>query len=505
MRKTAILLAIAIISIFVSVPVCMAALDTPALIRGARPLGMGGAFVALADDHNAIFYNPAGITQRSASQFTAFELPIGIGDDIFKFIEFYNDNQDKLKDFDTLATADKISLLNEINDKITTYKPHIRFGFPNTSYISGPGFLSWGVGTFTTADIGFKFNRSLIIPSLSMWGNIDAVLGIPVAHKFNSIPSIPGFWKVPQIDIPGQISVGGTLKFIQRGKISDTLSILEFEDFSPLIQMGSGFGLDLGTLYQPNERWNYGLQITDIGGTSIKYARVEDTDSGNSKEASSDMINSEWNVGSAYIPSKIYYWPGKYINTLDRVLLAFDVRDILNSDERLLSDCFWKKLHMGAEFRWGTISLRGGYNSGYPSFGFGLGIPYVGLRMDYAFWGDELGRYAGQLPEWNHQISLALRWGSTKGRAYGSDITKKNKPAVKDTEKTEAKEEVTAPAAPAAVPAAPENAQQAAPAVAPADSNAPSTQQDITPATEAAPAQPALSTPAPAEPKPAGQ
>ncbi len=28
---------------------------------GARPLGMGGAFTALADDENAVFYNPAGL------------------------------------------------------------------------------------------------------------------------------------------------------------------------------------------------------------------------------------------------------------------------------------------------------------------------------------------------------------------------------------------------------------------------------------------------------------
>ena len=28
---------------------------------GARPLGMGGTFLALADDENATFYNPAGL------------------------------------------------------------------------------------------------------------------------------------------------------------------------------------------------------------------------------------------------------------------------------------------------------------------------------------------------------------------------------------------------------------------------------------------------------------
>jgi hypothetical protein len=32
-----------------------------AMPEGIRPLGMGGAFLAVADDHHSIFYNPAGI------------------------------------------------------------------------------------------------------------------------------------------------------------------------------------------------------------------------------------------------------------------------------------------------------------------------------------------------------------------------------------------------------------------------------------------------------------
>ena len=36
---------------------------------GARPLGMGGAFVAIADDINAVYWNPAGLTQLTSAQF----------------------------------------------------------------------------------------------------------------------------------------------------------------------------------------------------------------------------------------------------------------------------------------------------------------------------------------------------------------------------------------------------------------------------------------------------
>lgn len=388
-------------------------------IRGIRTLGMGGAFTAVADDANAIFYNPAGITQRQGSQFTLFDIPVNVSDDIFNVYTFYQDNEDNFKNFDDLSQDKKMTFLNEISDKMVTYRPNFKVGFPNLSYLTGRSFLSWGLGLFTQADMGFQFNRSMIIPSISMWGNVDAVGAVPLAHKFESLPYVPG-----------SLSAGMTLKYIQRGKVEElNKSFLTFNDFEPDPQMGSGFGFDLGALYQFNPRWNFGLQVTDVGGTNISYSSLDisaDDEGKVAKPAFNSMINSQWNVGAAYVPSKITYWPGKSIRTNDRLILAADVRDVMSTDERLVDATFYKKLHLGAEFRWGPASLRGGFNSGYPTFGAGIRIPYLGLKVDYAFYGDELGRYAGQQPSWNHQLNLALSWGDTKGRAYGSDAADKN-------------------------------------------------------------------------------
>ena len=38
---------------------------------GARALGMGGAFVAVADDANAIYYNPAGLAYMEGRNITS--------------------------------------------------------------------------------------------------------------------------------------------------------------------------------------------------------------------------------------------------------------------------------------------------------------------------------------------------------------------------------------------------------------------------------------------------
>lgn len=45
---------------------------------GARPLAMGGAFVGLADDGNALFYNPAGLAWvKGLSLLSSYELRLG--------------------------------------------------------------------------------------------------------------------------------------------------------------------------------------------------------------------------------------------------------------------------------------------------------------------------------------------------------------------------------------------------------------------------------------------
>src|SRR5271170_4913674 len=49
-------------------PVQAAFLDTG---FGARPVGMGGAFTAIADDSNAPLYNPAGLVQVQWNEMSA--------------------------------------------------------------------------------------------------------------------------------------------------------------------------------------------------------------------------------------------------------------------------------------------------------------------------------------------------------------------------------------------------------------------------------------------------
>ena len=50
--------------------------ELPYLYKGARPLGMGGAFTALSDDANALFYNPAGLANIKETRVSPINLEI---------------------------------------------------------------------------------------------------------------------------------------------------------------------------------------------------------------------------------------------------------------------------------------------------------------------------------------------------------------------------------------------------------------------------------------------
>lgn len=64
------------------------------IITGARPQGMGGAFVAVADDANALYWNPAGLTQLDSAEVTfmhANEFDVSVGPALLTdFVGFVN-------------------------------------------------------------------------------------------------------------------------------------------------------------------------------------------------------------------------------------------------------------------------------------------------------------------------------------------------------------------------------------------------------------------------------
>lgn len=375
--------------------------DRSFMVKGIRPVAMGGAFTAISDDANAYFYNPAGLTQIQKWQLQIANLPVTISNDTLDLYEWISDNKDQLEKFDEQDNATQVKLMNDITDQVSRFKVHVSGSILNPNYISGPiGLrnnlkLNFGIGLFSLYDARIAVNAGLLVPNIDMVGNVDVVGMVPLAFKMEKTP----------FDLPGSLSLAGTIKILNRGRIEELRkSVLEFEEFKPKIQRGMGVGLDFGSLYQLNEQWNFGLLIADIFGTPIKYDEV--TSNNIVKPATTDIINPRVNVGVAFRPKNLYYWKNKFLPLKNHWVLAADVTDITNPDEKLMGASFFKKLHLGAEYQTKMLALRGGFNSGYPSFGVGLNLWL--LKLDYAFYGEELGMYPGQIAEWNHMVALSI-------------------------------------------------------------------------------------------------
>ncbi len=346
-------------------------------IEGIENLGMGGVGTAFNSPYGPL-YNPAVLGVREGFNMTAFDRPVSVSKDIFKFISFYRDNSDELKNFRDLKKSRQAELMEEITDKVSKYRIRVKLGDVNPKFTVGPfpilgptGDLSWGLGFANQADAGAKMNPGIYVPTIDFWGRVDGVLYAPFVYSTYYIP----------FRLPGKIHAGINLKTIMRSRYErKRMSIMEFSDFnidSEDLKPGYGFGWDWGALYEYSDRWDFSFVIKDFLSSRIAYP-----------DDSSEVIKSEVDFGAAY-------------KLTDSVILAADVRNFKSEDT--YKSTFFTKLYFGGEYSLGRLlKLRGGFYQGYPSFGVGL-LNF----LNYSFYGRELSCYPGLNSEWNHALSLS--------------------------------------------------------------------------------------------------
>jgi hypothetical protein len=388
------------------------ATEVPAMIRGSRALGMGDALTAMADDQNVFFYNPAGSVQRTGSMVNFLDVSLTASKDAMEFYQFINDNESALKNYDDLSPEDQIALMDKIITEMVPLKPTFGVTAPNVSYLSGPllGGIHWGAGFFGQVSGRVGFNPTIITPTLYYDVNVDA---IPMGNLSMKIKRL--------FILPGTLGVGANAKWIRRGRISeDSVETLAMDDYeAPPAQIGRGFGMDFGTLYQPNPRWNVALTVSDFGGTKINYDALSPEQGFEGQPAHTEQIKARWNTGVAWTPGRIGV-ESFGISLQDRLVLAADIRDFANSESKVfenggLADTAGTHFHLGAEYRLWFLRLRTGANQGYFTGGLGIDLPV--LKLDYAYYADELSPFAGSSRHPAHRISFTLGFGSGKTEA----------------------------------------------------------------------------------------
>lgn len=335
----------------------------PVLHRGVRPLGMGGAFTALADDENALFYNPAGL-----SAIQRFDLAVvnPLVDVSKKSIELFQDYQD--------IDTDDVGQVTDLMRKYIGEHQHLQLSlFPYAGFrVADTGVMVGGLAQ-AVADVDIR-NPAWPEAYVDFVQDIGLIAGAGL--------------KVP---ITG-LKLGVAAKYLHRKSLEEIYTAPDiadngFEDrFEDEQKSGSGFSLDMGAIYTLPF---FELIKTDVG---LAILNIPQMDMGDARD-----IKTQANIGIACEKALAKF---RLVGTLDYL----DLTHALDQDGDI-----GKRLHAGLELRTPFyLAVRVGVNQGY--FTAGATADFRFLRLDFATYAEEAGAYAGQRSDRRYVGQITIGW-----------------------------------------------------------------------------------------------
>ena len=341
----------------------LSAKEYPSFYRGVRPLGMGGAFTAVADDENALYYNPAGLSEISTLQLGILNPLVEASENTMDMI---NDAQDT--DFDD--TAETVEFLRdyvgEHEHARAALAPYVGFN------LFGFGAM---VGGIAQATIDLEV-RNPVWPE----AHVDMVADRGLLGGFGAKLPLTG------------LRAGASLKIISRDSLEEvyTATDIASDDFENQFEddqkSGSGVALDLGAIYSMPF-----VSVVDLD-VGLSVQNVPSMNMGDAKD-----MDTQANLGFAVKKQFLKF----------SLLGAVDYVDLGNSYDE--DNDFGKRLHMGVEFQLPMIlSVRAGLNQGYYTLGATVDV-WV-FRFDVATYAEEVGAYAGQREDRRYVGQITIGW-----------------------------------------------------------------------------------------------
>ncbi len=334
-----------------------------------RAMGMGNAHVAVADDENAIFYNPAG-TLRSTKRTMNFFIKGGGNPDIPDFMDEIKTAQD-----DTNSSQAIGNLL------ASKYGEHYSLRAPSLGFIwATPKWSLAFIPADATVEMGL---HQAVGPAINLVAYQDTTLAYSRA------------WNIKKMNY-GRLDMGATAKLIYRGHLDKIVDIASIQNDKIIEAAESNEGMtldfDWGMLWQAPEYssgfWSVfqptlGLNVRNV----LDYGYFSNLGLySDDKNGDPDKLHRVVDLGTAFKLPKWWLWSTQ---------IAIDVRDILHPNWTVE-----KGIHAGLEFNWEMFSWwKGGWR--------------VGMNQTYLTAG-----FSGQL--WIFKLDLA-----TFGREIGTKSTKK--------------------------------------------------------------------------------
>ncbi|WP_413560039.1 hypothetical protein [Bdellovibrio sp. HCB209] len=342
-----------------------------------RALGMGDAFVAVADDYTSIFYNPAGLARRESGQVN-LSLAVGATPGAKDFMDEYQDIEQSGQT-DQQKEQQYLELIQRHYGDV--YSVRLT---PMEGVWVRP---KWGIA-FIPADVSIELrNHQTLGPSMYTTVYADTTLALSYGDDVHAASH-------------GRLSWGVTGKFVNRGFYSKILSAVDLSTSDEIVKkedMLEGYTIDadLGLLWTPEipteglmsflqyTRPTVGLVVRNIAETgfnnSLKLIKKDDEDATvDSKKiyGSPEKLYRVVDVGTKFEFPRAWIFGGRFVA---------DIRDIMHPDWS------WTKgTHAGVEFDWTVYSWwKGHYRAGLSQ-----GFWTAGLSAELGIFNLDLVSYA---------------------------------------------------------------------------------------------------------------
>ncbi|MFH1222716.1 MAG: hypothetical protein V1647_00060 [Pseudomonadota bacterium] len=340
------------------------------IYKGARPMGMGGAFTAVSDDINALFYNPAGLNRIKKGEGEIIVLNPGI-----------------VMNTTAIDIAGKISRMVTQNpmDALTPYigqNMHLDI----MSMMPSLARKNFAVALMLPTIRNNTLLRRNVATEAYETIIADSGLMLGFAHGF----------------LQDRLAVGVDIKFLVRGAGDVTFDAVQLYtrrtvNFNDIGGYGFGVDGDIGAMYTFNKVWFFiptvGMSINNIGATKFPTHFGRGTYYG--ALADEYRLKRSLSIGSKFeLPSGAYF---------SKWIFVFDINNIG------FPGSMFKKFHLGTEaLLFNFFGLRGGINQGYFTFGLTLNIPV--MKIDFFTYGEELGDSTGVKGDRRIGIQLTFGW-----------------------------------------------------------------------------------------------
>lgn len=204
-----------------------------------RALGMGNAFTAVPDDYSMLFYNPGGFGFKKDGEIQVSLGSLAFGGKIDSLVKEISDAEKSVVD-----ENDKVTAISAVLDKYYGEPFGTRFQLIEVFWTRP----NWG---FAVLPVDFSMDLTVnkqLGPAIDLDLKKDTTFAFGYGQKLDD-----------------EISVGGTLKAIHRGSVSQSIPALELASNSNVMseerfKEGISIDVDAGVMYRP--RW-FGSQTTE--------------------------------------------------------------------------------------------------------------------------------------------------------------------------------------------------------------------------------------------------